>query len=248
VILILSTSVSYIDAGAVSASAEIVNDRLWLDPNSIIHVLGEVRNVGDVWLRDIVITAAMWNVDGLEVGAVSGPASATFLPPGGVIPFDIARDVITTTDPEWIPIRHTAVIQSWTVLPGEVSNALAIVNVQHRENALKLFEVTGQIENKGDTPSRGTRIIGTFYEAGNDVIYVASVPAVPGVISPGTRSEQFNLTVSDEGASKRVTQFALLAESQDYSSVSETPWPIILVSVALAATLLALKKKSRKLT
>jgi hypothetical protein len=244
-VLICTSSFSHVSIAAASASAEIVNDRLWLDPNDIVHVLGEVKNTGDVWLSDVIITAAMWNPDGLTVGTISGPASAVFLPPNRSVPFDIARATITTTDQEMIPTKHTAIIQSWTVLRGEVPIRLATVNVQHEENALQLFQVTGQVENLGDMPSRITRVIGTFYEAGGDVVYVTSTPTTPETIPPGTKSEQFRLTVTDEAASKRVTNYAIIAESQDYTSVPETPLPTFFAPMAVAVTLLALSKKLR---
>jgi hypothetical protein len=220
---------------------------MWLDPiASTLHVFGEVRNTGDVWLRNVRITGTLRSVYGGAFDVVSVYSSATYLPPGGVVPFDMTENGTGTGDPY---SDKAARVHSYTLTVEfqESSPAplkLAILDAKQSKDSVDRLEVVGEVQNQADTPSMYTRVFGTFYGANGKVVYVASTQTNPSDIAPGMKTG-FKLSVPSGERSGEITHYSLLAESEEYTSVPESPLPASLAVIVLLLTTLTMKRTKR---
>jgi len=119
---------------------------------------------------------------------------------------------------------------------------LVPLNVSDSKNSISYLEVVGEVENQGDAPSSYAKIVGTFYDDAGKVIYVGFTFTNPDTIPPASRYSFKLIVLSDERSSK-IVGYSLVTESQEYTSVPESPWPILLATLTLTLALDALKRK-----
>jgi hypothetical protein len=101
--------------------------------------------------------------------------------------------------------------------------------------------VVGEVKNNGPATSSFTKVVGKFYAQGK-VVGVDFAYTSPAEIPPG-QTYGFKITVRDAVASAKISRYALFADSSQYTSVPETPWPVILMVAALTGGIVALRRK-----
>jgi hypothetical protein len=239
--LVLGSAAVTVPWVAADASAVVQNDSMWIDSLGRAHVVGEVNNTGDVWLRFVKITGTLRDPTDAIIDVIMAYTLLSYVPPNAVAPFDMVE---TNT-------AKSARVQSYslTVEFKEVealSQKLFFFNVADSKNKLGMLEVVGEVENQGDTPSIYTRIIGTFYDTNGKVIYVASEYTSPDEIPVGGRNE-FKITVGSSERTTRVARYSLMAESADsgFTSVPEFPWPMVVMIAALTLSIVVFRNGSR---
>jgi hypothetical protein len=216
---------------------------MWIDSVGFLHVFGEIENTGDMWLRFVKITGTLRDANNAIVDVVLTYTSAMFLPPGSIVPFDMlevdtARSARVRTYTLVVEFRETAAI----------SQKLVVMNVADSKNSLGWFEVVGEVENRGDTPSTYTEVIGTFYDDASKVIYVGFTYTSPNEIPAGARYG-FKLSVLSGERTGKITRYAVVAESEDsgYTSVPELSSPMLVAGVILLFGIIAARSKSRRI-
>ncbi len=224
-------------------SARIQNDSSFVlpAPDYGYTVVGEVLNTGDQPLWQIVVDATFRDSRGDIVSVGQGGVITHYLPPKAKAPFRLV---------EWNATRINR-IASYTLtltflvrgnVPRVPVRKLELLEVSSRITADGRFETSGKVKNDGDTASNGTLVVGTFYDSGGKVVYMdyACVPGPanclvyppPPGIPPGA-TLSFQLTVPYPEVSQRIATFALFAESEQYTSLPELPYPIIIATIAL---------------
>lgn len=224
------------------ASAIIQNESVWYPcPTCELHIFGEVNNTGDVWLTHVRVTGTLLDKDNSTVDVYTSNTYVAHVPPGGVAAFDIWE-----TDTDKAARVHGYSLRMHFQVGQAVPRMLEIMNVTSFINEDGIFEVSGDVKNKGTKISEFTQIYGTFYDTDGKVIYSALTAVRPhGDVPPG-RSRWFQLVVPDSERSSKVKRFALVAEGTEYSSIPEMPWPTLLTALTITFTMAALKKSMRE--
>jgi len=201
---------------AATASAVIQNDSMWIDSLGYLHIVGEVKNTGNLWLRFVKITGTLRDGGGGVVDVTITYALLHYLPPDNVAPFDLLE----------VDTAKSAQVQSYSLAVeyqevAALSQKLIVLNVSHSTDAMGWLEVVGEVENQGDIPSTYTQVTVTFYDTNGKVIYVGFTYTSPSEIPVGGRCG-FKLYVVDSERSYRVARYSLTAESENsgYTSVS----------------------------
>jgi hypothetical protein len=224
---------------AAAPNAVLQNDAGYVDTAGYYHVVGEVKNTGDVWLQSILISAILRDEQGAAVDVKQGAPWLTHLPPQGSVGFDIVE-----MDP-----AKSAVIRSYALsftyqIGRPLPVLLEIENLTSAKNSVGWLQIQGQIANVGNSVSDNTVVAGTFYGSDGRVVYVAFTTLADSVISPGT-SQPFTLTVVDSDRSNLVRAFSIAGESVEYTSLPELRWqPTTIAAVVLLLSLLVLRKRS----
>lgn len=241
ILLFAGTWLMTIQPARAAASAVIQNDTAWLDAVGYYHVTGEVKNTGDVWLHYVLfgvrVTATFLDTNQAQIDAVDAFVTLDYLPPGGVGPFEVLE--FNTT--------RSAQIASYTLaLAYDPSNPLtvklSVQNISASRDILGDLVLTGQVQNQGDAFSKYTKVVGTFYDAQGKVVATAYVYTDPSDLPPGA-TYPFRLLVVYASQTDKVSNYTIVAESQVYTSVPETPWPGILMVAALIVGVVALRRK-----
>jgi hypothetical protein len=237
IVLLCAAMSLMIHPAQAAASAEIQNTTMWKDAAEYFHVLGEVKNTGDVWLEFVKITGTFRDPNNNIVDVVFTYTQLDNVPPGAVAGFDLIE----------IDKNKANQIQSYTLLldfreTSAVTMKLVVLNVVQSKNSLGWLEVMGEVQNQGDTPSTFTKIIATFHNAGGQVVYVGFTYADPDPVPAGA-THPFKLTVLSDERSNVIAGYDLTAESHEYTSVPEFPWPIVIAVTALTLAGAAMRKK-----
>lgn len=140
------------------------NHSSYVDAVDYLHVLGEVQNNTDSYLRFIKVTARALNRDGQTLGSGSAYIYLNSLPPGEKTCFDILLK-----QPEgWSGYRLEDPIYS---TDGSPLPKLTVLNSEgSQDSATGWYKITGQVRN-----DHGNRIdyvspIGTAYNASGSVV------------------------------------------------------------------------------
>lgn len=211
--LVLLAACITIKPVAAAPDAVIQHDASYVDISGFYHVVGEVKNTGNVWLQFIQISASFKDQNGVVVDIKPAPPYLLHLPPNASAGFDTIE--LNTT--------LAAMIRSYTLtltyqMSQPMSAKLVITGLTSSKNSLGWLQVQGQVTNTGDSVSTYTLISGTFYGADGNVVYVAYTSPTQSTIQPGT-SQPFTLTVFDTTRVSLVSNYSLVAESLEYTSV-----------------------------
>jgi len=212
-LVLLATCIT-IKQVAAAPNAVIQHDASYVDISGFYHVVGEVKNTGNVWLQFIQISASFKDQNGVVVDIKPAPPYLLHLPPNASAGFD-AIELNTTL---------AAMIRSYTLtltyqMSQPMSAKLVITGLASSKNSLGWLQVQGQVTNAGDSVSENTFLTGTFYGTDGKVVYVAITSPTQSTIQPGT-SQSFILTVFDPTRVSLIGNYSIAAESLQYTSVS----------------------------
>jgi len=227
---------------AAAAGAVVQNDSAWIDSLGDLHIVGEVKNTGDLWVRFVEITGTLRDASNGVVDVIFTYTLLSYVPPGNTASFDMIE----------MDTAKSARVQSYSLAVefqqvAALSQKLIILSVSDSKNALGWLEVVGEVQNQGDIPSTYTKVVGTFYDTNDKVVYVGLTYTSPDEIPVGGRCG-FKLTVVGTERTYRIARYSVTAESEDsrFTSVPETPWPGTLMVAALTVSVVALVALRRK--
>jgi hypothetical protein len=122
---------------------------------------------------------------------------------------------------------------------------LQILNVNPAKNSWGWFEVVGEVQNNGNKPSHYTEVVATFYGSDGKVVYVWFTFTEPDTIQPGMKAP-FKISIPSLERSDLITTYSLAVESDEYTSIPEFPWQVIIMGVVLSVTLFMLGRGYRR--
>ena len=227
-----------------ATSAVIQNDSTYLDTFQHYHIVGEVKNTGDVWLQSILVSATLKDQTGAIVEIRQGSPWLKHLSPQSAIGFD----VIEPDPAKSALVRSYALALTYSSGPPRPTS-LGITDLTSSRNSVGWLQVQGDVANSGDSASDNTNVTGTFYGSDGKVVFVTFTTPTPSTIAPGT-SETFTLTIVESTRSKLVTRYSVAAESTEYTSalmsinIPEFSWQsTIMTGLALVAVLIMMRKR-----
>lgn len=240
-ILVSTVLAGMIPSGHATAMAVVQNDSMWISSVGMLHVFGEVKNTGDVWLQFVKIVGTLRDGSGGIVDVDYTYTRTMYLPPEGISPFDLTE----------LDTAKSARVQSYSLIVeyrevAPIPQKLVILNVADSKNSLGWLEIVGEVENQADQVSTYTKIVGTFYDESGKVIYTDFTYTDPSDVPPVTRYP-FKMTILSDERTSKVARYGLIAESMNskYTSVPETPWPVLMMIAALTLAGVAVHRKQR---
>lgn len=238
-IVILST-LYYLPHVAAAPRATIQNQSSYISSDSkYIYIVGEVLNTGDVALGPIVVIATLTDSRGIVVDSPTSLADTQYLPPGKRAPFQIIE-----SDPAKIS-QSAGFTLTGNFVPASKNKttSLTVQKIATSVDTLGFLNVVGEVHNDATSESKLTEVVGTFYDAQGTVVYVGT--AFLDTI-PAGQTISFKITVTDSGQILKIKTISVYAESQDYTSIPEWPWPTLMLAAVLSIGTIALRKKSSK--
>lgn len=216
-------------------NAQIQKQTTYVDLNGDWHVVGEVLNMGNVWLGQIRISATLRAQDG---SVIDFPAAFTFLnnlSPGEAAGFNVMED----------NAANSAAVSSYTLNleyheSQPVTFALNAYAVNATKNIYGSLVLTGFVQNNGNTESDYTKVVGTFYSVDGSVVYVGMTSTDPATI-PLANRQPFQITVPGADRSDLVNTWSLQVESQQFTSIPEWQMPVIIAGIILALVCVVLR-------
>jgi hypothetical protein len=220
------------------ANAQIQNDTSYVDSLAYFHVVGEVLNTGDAWLSFVKISGTLEDANGQIVDVAFTYAYADYLPPAQRAPFNlIETDASKSAKVTWYTLA-LSFQQATTVL----SNTLTIQGAASSTDGLGYLNIIGQVKNAGTHTSNFTKVVATFYNQAGTVIFVDFTYCSPADI-PAGQTYSFKIIGPTSPLSSQVANYALFAESRQYTSIPELPWPTLIAGMVLSLAVIAVRKR-----
>jgi hypothetical protein len=220
VLFLLGTNIMMIimhtrDGMAFTASNFIIqNTSSFIDRNKIIHVYGEVKNISDKAMTDVVVKALFYNANGKLLDEFQRSSELRTINPGGISPFEIL-DINTKTVNN---VKDFKLSASGTAIEKNKPIVLKIQSDNSRLDILGFYYINGRILNGGPLTATDSSAIATLYDKDGKVIAIGRALAEPVNIGPDSQAA-FGLAVTEKLQTYKIKSYSLLADSDQYASL-----------------------------
>jgi len=221
-----------------SAQVSILSDSSYLDSMGYLHVVGEVKNVGDISVHHAKLTGTFYDTSNVVVATDFTYTELDVIPSSRKSPFDL----ILTDKTQATKVDHYAL--SGTFAPTDPLLAgLNILSNSSYTDDTGWMHVVGEIQNIGSTRATYVRIIATYYDGTGKVVAAEFTSSVPSDLDP-TQKAPFDVLLSSDRV-PYVSRYEITAESSQYSLVPEFGSSVVpfLFMLATVLTTIILKKR-----
>ncbi len=207
-------------------------------PSGYFHVVGEVKNNGDVWLESVMVTATLKDQNGATVASPHAYTFLDHLPPNAAAAFDVFEVNTSKT----MLIKSYSLSLTFSEGPP-IPVLLRVVNTTATTSTSGLLGVSVEVDNLGDSVAREGVGVVTFYSADGSVVYVGSLH-LPSFAPGGSVS--FYIGISDPVRARLATDYRVAVESPPYTSIPELTWqPEIVLAGVLILGCIATRRRCR---
>jgi len=238
-ILIASiVSVSFAISSA-SAQVSILNDQQYVHDETI-HIVGEIENNTLVPLNRIVVTAIFYDTNDEILDTKKTDSILKTIMPGKKGPFDVSfNDKILSQI-----YRYSLEIEYKPATPK--TESLEILSSVSKRDMLDNFIISGTITNHDQKTANSIVIIATLYDKDGRVIATGKSFTKPDYLKEG-EIRPFFISVQDKFQSRNITDYSLIAESEEYTIIPEFPLGSGVILLFSVLSYLILTKKPKDL-
>jgi len=223
---------------AESASARVdvlANHSGYINDYGYFYVVGEVQNVGDEPVENVVVNATFYDLSGAFIAEIPGNTKLDVLLPGRKSPFEIT--LFSSLDSQ--KVRNYTLSASYSQAQPKPLGLEIISNSSFKD--ADGLHVTGEIKNIGSQFTSFVKVVATFYNETGYVIAAKLNYSNPKNLDPG-QSATFEILL-DTSVRSNVYSYALEAESMDYEMIPELNPASLLLIIVLATAIFTLQAK-----
>lgn len=220
------------------AQVSIVNDQNYVGNEGIFHIVGEIENSSTVPLNQITVYATFYSLDGKSLGTKYTNSILETIMPDKKGPFDLA------INESWISELNHYSLGVKYVPTDHKTESLEILSSHARLDIVDNFIISGTIVNHDEKTANTIVVIATFYDKDGKVVATSKTYTEPDYLKSGGEVP-FLLSVSDKLQSKKISDYYLTVESEEYTAVPEFPFgsSIVLISSVIAYLLFTRKPR-----
>jgi len=189
----------------------------YIDLSGYYHVVGEVQNVGDHAIHNVIVEVSYFNIDDEFIDKRFDKTMLNIILSDRKSPFDIMLlDEYKSNNVKDYQINIT---YSET---NDVGKYIKILNYSSSIDEAGMLQIKGSIINLGEYTARNIKIIATYYDDKGDVVAANYVDVDPefNYLNPNQMKE-FEILL-EEDRSILVDKYELTAESSIYALI-QTP-------------------------
>jgi hypothetical protein len=183
-----------------------------VDENRIMHVFGELKNIGNKSVTNVTIGATFFDSEGKIINEYKRSAELRTINPGFVSPFEIL----------FIDQKNVDKIKDFKLYVNGTEARTQPVDLQikidsSRQDILGFNYINGVIFNSGPTSANNSIAIATLYDMGGRVIAIGRGLAEPKDISSNSGAS-FGLAIVDKLQTPKGDRYSVVADSDEYVS------------------------------
>lgn len=194
----------------------VENDRMYTGDDGTLHVVGDVWNDFDIALSQIHLTVTIYDTYGEIVGSGEGWSLINTLMPSMKAPFDV---MIHDTATEH---AHSYSINVEYMMRPPKEQVIDVTSTTLERSSQGELFITGTVVNNGDTTANMVFVVGTIYDRDGNVATVSRAYAEPDYLRAGHEGT-FVLPLPEKDQITHVSQYLVVAESDEYAAVPEFP-------------------------
>lgn len=184
----------------------------YVDENKIMHVLGELKNIGNKAMTNVTIGATFFDSEGKIINEYKRSAELRTINPDFVSPFEVLFIEQKTVD----KVKDFKLYVNGTE-SGPSPVDLQIKVDSSRQDILGFYYINGVIFNSGPATANNSIAIATLYDPGGRVIAIGRGLAEPKDISSNSGAS-FGLAIVDKLQTHKGKSYSVVADSDAYVS------------------------------
>ena len=187
----------------------------YVDENKIIHVLGEVKNIGSKAMTNVTIGATFFDSEGKIMNEYKRSAELRTINPSFVSPFEILFLEQITVD----KVEDFKLYANGTEIRTPSPVDLQIKVDSTRQDIFGFYYINGVIFNSGSAIANNSIAIATLYDSDDRVIAIGRGLAEPKDISRNSAAS-FGLAILDKSQTPKGDSYSVIADSDTGVSIS----------------------------
>ncbi len=203
-------------AAARSQQFTFQNGSFFIDDTKIMHVYGEIKNISDNAMKNIIVKASFYDSRGKFLNEFQRESEITILNPGEKSSFEILY-IDTKTVNQVTNFTLSATATETTAKPKEL---LVVAENSRLDPVTGFYYINGRVTNAGSRISTNSTVIATFYDKDGKVISIGRTQAEPLNIASQSNGA-FGLASIEKLQTYKIKTFSLAAESDEYLTIPE---------------------------
>ena len=201
---------------AAFAEVTIQNDQDYVGDDGAFHVVGEIQNNLDSPLNQVNVFVTLYDKNNNVVVTKETRSLVNTIMPEMKGPFDF---IFTDINPDQV---KSYLLDLEYSISEPKSQVIAITSSElTRDNHNNLI-ISGTVENSGEITANTVAVIATLYDRNGNVAAVSRVHPEPDYLG-SDEDTFFVVSVLDKNQILEVTDYTIVAESEEYAAVPEFP-------------------------
>ena len=198
------------------ADVSIQNDQQYIGDDGAFHVVGEIQNNLDLPLNQVSVFVTLYDVNQKEIVTKETHSLVNTIMPEMKGPFDF---IFTDLKPNEIESYSLDFDYSISDPKGQV---IDITSSELTRDNLNNIIISGTVENNGENTANTVAVVATLYDKDGNVAAVSRVHPEPDYLS-SEDDTFFVVSMPDKNQISEVTDYTVVAESEEYAAVPEFP-------------------------
>lgn len=213
----------------VFAEVIIQNDQQYVGDDGALHIVGEVQNNLDSPLNQVSIFVNLYDENNNLITSKETTSQVNTIMPSMKGPFDF---IFLDINPKNINSYSLDLDYSISEPKGQVINISSSELSRDSHNNLI---ISGSVENQGEITANTIAVIVTLYDKNGNVAAVSRTHPEPDYL--GSNDDTFFvISVTDKNQIPEITNYSIVAESEEYAAVPEFPLgTLVLLTISVSA-------------
>ncbi len=213
----------------VFAEVIIQNDQQYVGDDGALHIVGEVQNNLDSPLNQVSIFVNLYDENNNLITSKETTSQVNTIMPSMKGPFDF---IFLDINPKNIKSYSLDLDYSISEPKGQVINISSSELSRDSHNNLI---ISGSVENQGEITANTIAVIVTLYDKNGNVAAVSRTHPEPDYL--GSNDDTFFvISVTDKNQIPEITNYSIVAESEEYAAVPEFPLgTLVLLTISVSA-------------
>jgi hypothetical protein len=192
---------------------DIVHVSSYVDENGIMHVFGEVKNIGNRSMTNVTVSCIFLDSDSKTVNEFRRSSELRIINSGSISPFEIL----------FLDRENVDRVKNFTLYANGTETGTQPLGLRTRIESSRLdllgfYYVNGVIFNNGSLTAHNSIAIATLYDSGGRVVAIGRGLAEPTSINSKTDAS-FGLAVIDKPQTQKAKDYSIIADSDEYVSM-----------------------------
>jgi hypothetical protein len=211
------------------AQVTIENDQHYIGDDGSFHVVGEIQNNLESPLNQVSVFITLYDEKNNVVMTKETRSLVNIIMPEMRGPFDF---IFTDVKPQQIKSYSLDLDYSISEPKGQV---ISITSSEMSRDSHNNLIISGNVENNGETTANMVAVITTLYDKNGNVAAVSKIHPEPDYLS-SEDDTFFVVSVLDKKQISEVTDYSIVAESEEYAAVPEFPFgSLVLLTASVSA-------------
>jgi len=222
------------------AQVTIQNDQHYIGDDKSFHVVGEVQNNLEFPLNQVNVFVTLYDENNNVVMTKETRSLVNTIMPDMRGPFDF---IFTDINPEQIKSYSLDLDYSISEPKSQVIDITS--SELSRDNHNNLI-ISGTVENNGDITANTVAVIATLYDRNGNVVAVSRIHPEPDYLS-SEEDTFFVVSVLDKSQISEITDYTIVAESEEYAAVPEFPFGSLILLASSVSAYIGITRYSNRI-